>query len=98
MTDLLPLRRRDPVSQPGDFVPLQRMRQRRTPHRTGTVPPAGGQVRLSKLGNRIDLLINLTEVVPDRASAFQLPTTQQNLLTVYLKEGFCLRWPVSFFF
>ena len=56
MTGLLPLRRWGFVPQPGHFALLQRMRQRRTPHRTGTIPPVGVQVHLSKLGNKIKKL------------------------------------------
>ena len=57
---LLSLRIWDFVSQPGDFVPLQRMLQQRTPRCMRIVLLVRVQVRLSKLGNRIDLLTNPT--------------------------------------
>ena len=79
VNDLLPLRRRDPVSQLRYFVFLQRMRQQRTLHRTGTVLLVRVQVRLSRLGNKADLLINPTKSVPDRAR-FHLSTTRQSQL------------------
>ena len=56
----------DFVSQSRHFVLLQLMQLQTTPCHTGTVLLVRVQMRLSKLGNKIDLLINPTKYVHDR--------------------------------